>query len=63
MNRENFLEYVKEVLVPTLKKGNIVIMDNLSCVRCTAIVVRPVLVLEKKQSAQFVQTAPSNLLL
>ena len=31
LNGENFLEYVKEVLVPTLKKGDIVIMDNLSC--------------------------------
>ena len=28
---ENFLEYVKEVLVPTLRKGDIVVMDNLSC--------------------------------
>lgn len=31
LNGENFLEYVKEVLVPTLRKGDIVIMDNLSC--------------------------------
>ena len=29
LNGENFLEYVKEVLVPTLRKGNIVVMDNL----------------------------------
>ena len=31
LNDENFLEYVKEVLVPTLRKGDIVVMDNLSC--------------------------------
>ena len=31
LNGDNFLEYVKEVLVPTLRKGDIVVMDNLSC--------------------------------
>ena len=31
LNGENFLGYVKEVLVPTLRKGDIVVMDNLSC--------------------------------
>lgn len=31
VNGEKFLEYIKNILVPTLQKGDIVIMDNLSC--------------------------------
>ena len=31
LNGENFLDYVKNTLVPTLKKGDIVVTDNLSC--------------------------------
>ena len=31
VNGKNFLEYIKNILVPTLQKGDIVIMDNLSC--------------------------------
>ena len=31
LNGKNFLSYVKNTLIPTLKKGNIVVMDNLSC--------------------------------
>lgn len=31
LNGKNFLSYVKNTLIPTLKKGDIVVMDNLSC--------------------------------
>ena len=31
LNGNNFLSYVKNTLIPTLKKGDIVVMDNLSC--------------------------------
>ena len=31
LDGEKFLEYIKDVLVPTLHKGDIVVMDNLSC--------------------------------
>jgi len=31
LNGENFLSYIKNTLVPTLRKGDIVVMDNLSC--------------------------------
>ena len=31
VNGEKFLDYIKNTLVPTLQKGDIVIMDNLSC--------------------------------
>ena len=31
LNGKNFLSYVKHTLIPTLKKGDIVVMDNLSC--------------------------------
>ena len=31
LNGKNFLSYVKNTLIPTLKKGAIVVMDNLSC--------------------------------
>jgi transposase len=39
MTTERFIEYVRDVLCPTLKKGDIVVMDNLQahkspCVRC-----------------------------
>jgi transposase len=30
VNRRSFLEYVKQVLVPTLRKGDVVLMDNLN---------------------------------
>jgi transposase len=31
MTKELFLKYIREVLIPTLQKGDIVIMDNSSC--------------------------------
>jgi transposase len=31
MDKEMFCAYVKEVLVPELEKGDIVVMDNLQC--------------------------------
>lgn len=31
LNGQNFLNYIQNTLVPTLKKGDIVVMDNLSC--------------------------------
>lgn len=31
LNGKNFLSYVKNTLIPNLKKGDIVVMDNLSC--------------------------------
>lgn len=31
MNGDRFVKYIETVLVPTLKPGNIVILDNLSC--------------------------------
>jgi len=31
MNGDAFLAYVREVLVPTLRPGDVVIMDNLGC--------------------------------
>ena len=31
LNGKNFLSYVKNTLIPTLKKGDIVVMDNLIC--------------------------------
>jgi transposase len=31
MNGETFLAYVEQVLVPTLRPGDIVVMDNLGC--------------------------------
>jgi hypothetical protein len=31
MNGDRFVKYVETVLIPTLKPGNIVILDNLSC--------------------------------
>ncbi len=31
LNGEIFLDYIKNILVPTLHKGDIVVMDNLSC--------------------------------
>lgn len=31
VNGKNFLEYIQNILVPTLQKGDIVIMDNLRC--------------------------------
>ena len=31
LNGKNFLSYVKNTLIPTLKKGDIVVLDNLSC--------------------------------
>ncbi len=31
LNGKNFLSYVKNTLIPTLKKGDIVVTDNLSC--------------------------------
>ena len=31
LNGQNFLNYIQNTLVPALKKGDIVIMDNLSC--------------------------------
>ena len=31
LNGKNFLNYIQNTLVPTLKKGDIVVMDNLSC--------------------------------
>ena len=37
MNAECFLAYVEQVLVPTLSPGDIVIMDNLSSHKGTAI--------------------------
>lgn len=30
MNRQSFLEYVKQFLVPTLKNGEVVLLDNLN---------------------------------
>lgn len=32
-----FLEYVKQVLVPTLSEGDIVVMDNLSAHQVTGV--------------------------
>ena len=34
MNAETFLAYVEQILVPTLKHGDIVIMDNLPYCSC-----------------------------
>ncbi|MDE5558232.1 MAG: transposase [Ruminococcus sp.] len=31
LNGKIFLDYIHNILVPTLNKGDIVIMDNLSC--------------------------------
>lgn len=31
MNGEAFLAYVRQVLVPTLRRGDVVVMDNLGC--------------------------------
>lgn len=31
LNGKIFLDYIKNTLVPTLHKGDIVVMDNLSC--------------------------------
>ena len=31
MNGKIFLDYIRNILVPTLNKGDIVIMDNLNC--------------------------------
>ena len=31
MNGDAFLAYVREVLSPTLRRGDVVIMDNLGC--------------------------------
>lgn len=31
LNGKIFLDYIRNILVPTLNKGDIVIMDNLSC--------------------------------
>ena len=30
MNKETFILWIKKILIPTLKKGNIVVMDNAS---------------------------------
>ena len=38
MNSEFFKEYIKEILVPTLQKGDIVIMDNLSAHKVEGVV-------------------------
>jgi transposase len=37
INSESFLIYVREVLVPTLRRGNIVVMDNLGSHKAKAI--------------------------
>lgn len=37
MNREAFLAYVAKVLVPTLKQGDIVVMDNLPTHKVTGV--------------------------
>ena len=38
MNSEFFKEYIKEILAPTLQKGDIVIMDNLSAHKVEGVV-------------------------
>ena len=37
MNREAFLAYVAQVLAPTLRSGDIVVMDNLRCHKSAAV--------------------------
>ena len=37
MNREAFLAYVAQVLAPTLRSGDIVVMDNLGCHKSAAV--------------------------
>jgi transposase len=37
MNAATFLEYVQSVLIPTLKEGDLVICDNLSCHKSPAV--------------------------
>ena len=38
MNKERFIEYVKNVLVPTLRSGDAVIMDNLKAHKSNAVI-------------------------
>lgn len=37
MNGETFLAYIRQVLVPELRKGNVVIMDNLPAHKVTGV--------------------------
>ena len=34
MNGNAFLAYVEQILAPTLKPGDVVVLDNLSATRC-----------------------------
>lgn len=37
MNTETFLQYIRSALIPTLRKGDLVICDNLSCHKSPAV--------------------------
>ena len=37
MNREAFLTYIEQVLAPTLRPGDLVVMDNLPAHRCAGV--------------------------
>ena len=52
MHGAAFLAYVEKVLVPTLKPGDIVVMDNLACHRSAAVRTRRAGAARRRRAAQ-----------